>query len=180
MIKSLNQNQQTVLCKACLGRMYGQVSTRLTNFRRGELVNELINSSFAIKNEKLNEDELVFVNKVTDMISDFPFTICQESTNCDLCEGVFEKISDYLPSIMDKITSYEFSNFRCGCILPNRWLEKEEKIVLENNLKNSERPQKHFNRVLGRTLHQSIDKPADSLAHGNKSGLIDNSLIASK
>jgi tRNA pseudouridine synthase 10 len=141
--------------------MYGQISTRLTNVRRGELVAELIDSSFQIDKEKLSEDELIFVETVVDKLLDCPFSPTQESKNCELCEGVFDKIGNYVSPIIDKITHYEFSNFRCGCILPNKWLEKEEKIVLANNLKNNERTQKHFNRVLGRTLQPSIDKKAE-------------------
>ncbi len=142
--------------------MYGQLSTRLTNERRGELVSELVDSSFQIGKEKLSEDELLFVNTVLDKrITVFPFSPTQESKNCDLCEGVFDKISGYISPVLDKITPYEFSSFRCGCILPNEWLKEEEKIVLENNLKSNERPQKHFNRVLGRMLQPTIDKKAE-------------------
>ncbi|MHA1911823.1 MAG: tRNA pseudouridine(54/55) synthase Pus10 [Candidatus Kariarchaeaceae archaeon] len=162
MIKSLSQKQKTVLCNSCLGRMYGQLSTRLTNKRRGELVSEFIESSFHMDKEKLSEDELLFVDTVQDkIVTDFPFSPTFESKNCDLCEGVFEKICDYVTPIMDKITQYEFSNFRCGCSLPKKWLKKEEEIVLVNNLKSNERPQKHFNRVLGRTLEPTIGKKAE-------------------
>ena len=72
------QKQKVVLCNSCIGRMYGQLSTRLTNERRGELVSELVDSSFQIGKEKLSEDELLFVNTVLDKrITVFPFSPTQ-------------------------------------------------------------------------------------------------------
>ncbi len=123
------------LCDRCLGRMFGKVSTGMTNDVRGGKIRSAL------------------LEKGVDM--PVPDDICP------LCEDVFDMAGRFAEVVADKINDVESDNFLVGCKVDPETLAREKEIWKEYGLENYESIKTELNREIGKLalplIHRAVE-----------------------
>lgn len=140
LIKLNNEN----ICNCCLGRKFSN-SKELENIsgnrNRGKLINE-----------KLSEKGYNYKKSSScEICNDILFKIHENITNENILKKIIEKI-DYL--------NLEFETFLIGSKIPNKILEKDEKLnnILDLDVENIK---KEINREIGKLIEAKLNKTVD-------------------
>lgn len=140
LIKLNNEN----ICNCCLGRKFSnlkELENISGNRNRGKLINEkLSEKSYNYKKSSLCE-----------ICNDILFKVHENIENENILKKIIEKI-DYL--------NLEFETFLIGSKIPNKILEKDEKLnnILDLDVENIK---KEINREIGKLIEAKLNKTVD-------------------
>lgn len=122
-------------CDRCLGRIFSNISTGLTNSQRGLIVRASFNT---------------FLGEVLDFTG-----------NCEICANVFDNLERYCEMCQEKVKEFDFRTFRIGSVFPESII-LNEKSVHENLGVTGETVKKEFNRELGKLFSMQTGVEYDS------------------
>lgn len=126
--KAAERLSEKQLCLNCLGRNFAQISTGLSNKKRGELI-------------------LKFLKK--------PET---ENKTCVVCGNIFQKLPEYADKAIKQLSGVEFRTFLVGSKLPERIIKKEELIWEEFGIDFVESLKSEINREFGKIIEKKTGK----------------------
>lgn len=122
------------VCDRCLGRMFGKVSTGMTNDIRGAFIRE------ALK-ETGREGEV--------------------QSPCPMCDDVFEMMDRFADAVAESVNSVESDNFLVGSRVDPSLLKKEKEMIEKLGLEQSESIKTELNREIGKLALPMIHRPVE-------------------
>ncbi len=125
------------LCDHCLGRLFAQLGTGITNAERGKSL-RIFYAMFTFEEQKKEVPE--------------------ESDNCELCDDLFQEVGKFAELISENLEEYEFDDFLVGSRIDPEIEENEEKIWTELNLATGEPIKSEVNREVGKLVQKKINK----------------------
>jgi len=128
------------LCDHCLGRLFAQLGTGISNAERGKS----LRISYAMFSPEKERKE-----------------VPEEADDCDLCNALFEEIEKFADLVSENLEEYEFEDFLVGSRIDLEIEEKEEKIWTELNLTTGEPIKSEVNREVGKLVQNKIEKEVD-------------------
>jgi len=169
------------LCEWCLGRLFGGLSTGLTNYERGKIIVEYIkmDTHFRIINEgrtprKLLENLLKYYadDRFTELIKRHNLNIHTEKSvdyKCYICNGLFSELEDIVNEVFDKISKYEFRTFQIGIQQLGDIEIREEEIKKKFGIWVGENIRNDLSRELGKALMEKIISSGGEVEYSGKS-----------
>ncbi|MGN1044884.1 MAG: tRNA pseudouridine(54/55) synthase Pus10 [Candidatus Methanomethylophilaceae archaeon] len=122
------------ICDRCLGRMFGKLSSGMTNDIRGSMIRDA-----------LAEDG-----------RDVP-----APDACPLCDDVFDSLDIFAESVAEKVNGVESDNFLVGSRVDPETLKKEKEIWERHGLENYESIKTELNREIGKAALPMIHRPVE-------------------
>ena len=122
------------LCDRCLGRMFGKLSTGMTNDVRGRMIRNALGENGA----------------------DIP-----EPEECSMCDDVFDSLDVFAEAVAEKVVDVESDNFLVGCRVDPAVLKMEKEIWERHGLQNYESIKTEFNREIGKVALPMIHRPVE-------------------
>ncbi len=162
------------ICNHCLGRQFAWLSTNTSNDDRGAAI-KLTLSMMADEDLKSGEkqagEELIRVLAGNGMFGPAKALATknlieyEDQTSCHLCsvDGVsfFDKIPDIAERARIATDAVEFSSFLVGCVPSVNLDERQDEIRSTFGLLRGEALKGDFNRELGKTLQELLERPVD-------------------
>ncbi|MEF8832101.1 MAG: tRNA pseudouridine(54/55) synthase Pus10 [Candidatus Thermoplasmatota archaeon] len=128
------------LCDHCLGRLFAQLGTGITNEERGKS----IRISYAMFTSDENREE-----------------VPDEAGSCDLCNDLFQEVEKFSELVSENLEKYEFEDFLVGSRIDPEIEEKEEKLWTDLDLTTGEPIKSEVNREVGKIVQEKIGKEVD-------------------
>ena len=122
------------LCDRCLGRMFGKLSTGMTNDVRGRMIRNALGENGA----------------------DIP-----EPEECSMCDDVFDSLDVFAEAVAEKVVDVESDNFLVGCRVDPAVLKMEKEIWERHDLQNYESIKTELNREIGKVALPMIHRPVE-------------------
>ena len=122
------------ICDRCLGRMFGKLSSGMTNDIRGSMIRDAL-----VENGK-----------------DIP-----APDTCPLCDDVFDSLDIFAESVAEKVNEVESNNFLVGSRVDPDVLKKEKEIWERHGLDNYESIKTELNREIGKAALPMIHRPVE-------------------
>lgn len=122
------------ICDRCLGRMFGKLSSGMTNDIRGSMIRDAL-----VENGK-----------------DIP-----APDMCPLCDDVFDSLDIFAESVAEKVNEVESNNFLVGSRVDPDVLKKEKEIWERHGLDNYESIKTELNREIGKAALPMIHRPVE-------------------
>ena len=122
------------ICDRCLGRMFGKLSSGMTNDIRGSMIRDAL-----AENGK-----------------DIP-----APDMCPLCDDVFDSLDIFAESVAEKVNEVESNNFLVGSRVDPDVLKKEKEIWERHGLDNYESIKTELNREIGKAALPMIHRPVE-------------------
>ncbi|MGD1060565.1 MAG: tRNA pseudouridine(54/55) synthase Pus10 [Methanomassiliicoccales archaeon] len=124
------------LCDHCLGRLFAQVDTGLSNEERGESLR------LAIVFQRAMDDREPLAPHV----------------NCFVCEELFAMLPRFADSVVAKLQEVEYHNFLVGTRVDPLIIEREERLWSEMGQENAETIKAELNQEIGKLVEQKTGK----------------------
>ncbi|MFW6064842.1 MAG: tRNA pseudouridine(54/55) synthase Pus10 [Candidatus Natronoplasma sp.] len=128
------------LCDHCLGRLFAQLGTGVTNAERGKS----LRISYAMFTSEEERKE-----------------VPEEAKNCELCNDLFQEVEKFAELVSENLKRYEFEDFLVGSRIDPEIEENEEKIWADLNLTSGEPIKSEVNREVGKLVQDMIKKDVD-------------------
>ena len=122
------------LCDRCLGRMFGKLSTGMTNDVRGRMIR----------------------NALGENGTDIPVP-----EECSMCDDVFDSLDVFAEAVAEKVVDVESDNFLVGCRVDPAVLKMEKEIWERHGLQNYESIKTELNREIGKVALPMIHRPVE-------------------
>lgn len=120
------------LCDHCLGRLFANIETGLTNEKRGQLIRNNL--------KKYKKTEI---------------------KNCWLCSGFFNEIPHFTDLISDSLREYEYETFLVGSKIDEDIINREQELFDFSGSKYTESIKTELNREVGKILENRLKKEVD-------------------
>jgi tRNA pseudouridine synthase 10 len=122
------------LCDHCLGRIFAQVDTGLSNAERGESLRMAVNLVRGLRGEEpVPEHEL-----------------------CWVCEELFQMVPRFADAVIEKLSTIEFDTFLVGTRVDPLISEKEERLWGDVGQDKAETIKAELNREIGKVVQSKI------------------------
>jgi len=131
------------ICDHCLGRQFAQLGHGLENYERGAIIRE---------REDLDESDFVRENIPEDAVI---------GTECDYCQGVFQKLDHYTDMVVDSFDRYELDTFLIGIRPPEDVVQKEEELWEESGVEWTEPIKTELSRLIGKKIEERTGLEVD-------------------
>lgn len=142
-----------VLCDHCLGRLFGQILSGLSNEERGKIIRYfiafLLDSGEKIEVNPSNFYGIKFRNIEFET---------KEPEKCFICKNIFEKKETFAKKIKENLKGIEFDTFLIGSKIPEEILKAEEKVWEETGIEFVESIKSEINREIGKEVEKIIKK----------------------
>jgi tRNA pseudouridine synthase 10 len=173
--KILEIYQKYYICLHCLGRMFSLLGTDTTNYDRGKslllamtMENHRIylskheNHNDAITNLKILAEKALFTPAQSVLNKEgIEFNIRNTAEKCYLCEGIFDKVSNYAKIALQNLNNLDFKNILVGTALNSQIINREDGFKAQFSLLDSESFKNHFNREVGKEISNILRKPPE-------------------
>lgn len=160
------------LCDHCLGRMFGGLSTGLSNEERGRIIKEFVKMDI---HKKLLERKYIprkilysFIYRYHDedterIIKKLGITIKGKSRKerCEICGGLFENLDKIIEELISEILEYDFNSYVVGVESYPEIEYKEESLKKRFGIWFGESVRSELSREIGKYLDKyfkSINK----------------------
>lgn len=122
------------LCDRCLGRMFGKLSTGMTNDVRGSMIRD------ALRGNGID---------------------IAEPDECPLCDDVFDSLDIFAEAVAEKVVDVESDNFLVGSRVDPAMLKMEKEIWERHGLESYESIKTELNREIGKVALPMIHRPVE-------------------
>lgn len=157
------------LCDHCLGRMFGGLSTGLSNKERGQIIREFIKIDV---HKRLLEKEYVprkilysLIYRYRDedidrIVKSLGIHIKGESLEekCEICGGLFDNLNILIEEMSKEILKYEFNSYIVGIENYPEIERKEERLKEEIGIWFGENIRSELSREIGKYLEKYFKK----------------------
>ena len=146
------------ICDHCLGRLYANLLTGMTNRERGKIVRRFI-ALLTDSGEKIKIDDSNLIGiKLRNVRLEK-----KEVGKCKICGNFFEeKIDDLVEKIVEEVKDIEFDTFLIGSIPTDEMLKNEEKIWEMVGVEYVESIKSEINREIGKKVRKILGKTHES------------------
>ncbi len=128
------------LCDHCLGRLFAQLGTGMTNRERGKTLRRIY-AMFIVEEDRAEVPE--------------------EADPCKVCFDLFEETEKFAELAAEKLEKYEFEDFLIGSRIDPEIEENEEKLWADLNLSSGEAIKSEINREVGKRVQKLLDKEVE-------------------
>jgi len=144
------------LCDRCLGRIFGQLLSGMSNEERGKAIRTFLamalDSGESLELHPSNFHGISFRN----------VKIVTQKEKCWLCENFFEEeLERVLKKVLKKLGEFEFDTFLVGCRLRKEMIAREEELWEETGIEFVETLKNEINREIGKRLSTLLGKKMD-------------------
>jgi len=169
------------LCDKCLGRLFGGLSTGLTNEERGRIIREYIKMDihYRIINEarvtkKLLNNILLYYSNADfqKLIRRYNVKIIAEpagTKTCFICRGMLETVDEIAREIQKSLSDVEFETFQVGVQKITEIEEREEEIKRKYGIWFGENIRNELSREIGKALVKSFNSVGKDIKYSNES-----------
>lgn len=126
------------VCERCIGRAFANVGTGIANPERGHNFLQQIE----------NRSKLVHIAVV-------------EEEQCQICQGVFQRLDAYFQEFTDQSRGIEFKTYLVGSRFPKETMEMEELLQKDLGSDQGESIKREFNREFGKAIWAGTGKEAE-------------------
>ena len=133
-IEKMEAVARECICDRCLGRMFGKLSTGMTNDVRGSMIRDALWENGA----------------------DVP-----APDECPLCDDVFDSLDIFAEAVAEKVVDVESDNFLVGSRVDPAMLKMEKEIWERHGLENYESIKTELNREIGKVALPMIHRPVE-------------------
>jgi tRNA pseudouridine synthase 10 len=128
---------ENLVCNNCLGRQFGMIGHKLSNYERGRAIRELAKE---------------FVDK----------SRLQEPDVCNLCNNFFKDgINRVAKNVVNKLRQIEFDTFLVGSIPSDEMSKAEERLWEKIGIENVESIKSEINREVGKKIEKLTKRRFD-------------------
>ena len=174
--KVLQIYQEYYICVHCLGRMFSLLASQTTNEKRGNslllsltmdnhekfLSNDILEQKRAIFNLKLLAENAKYLPAQTVLKNEgIEYTLKNENQLCHLCNNIFLEIDQYIIKSIEVLKGIEINNFLVGTTPDSQIINLEDRFKTKFNILEAESFKSHFNRVIGKSLTDILEKPPE-------------------
>ena len=158
------------LCDHCLGRLFGWLSTGMTNRERGHAIKTVL-SIIADAHMRSGDEQGRELMKVLAENGMFPpaqsrleqeKSEYQKMSECYLCSidgiNMFSQLEEIKGLVVEAIGTIEYNSFLVGSVHPVTLIERQDELAAKYGLYGAEVLKSHFNRELGRLLQNTLGK----------------------
>ncbi|MCK8828161.1 tRNA pseudouridine(54/55) synthase Pus10 [Natroniella acetigena] len=131
------------LCDHCLGRQFAKLGYGLENYERGAILRH---------NEEVSENDFIKDNVPQD---------AELGGECSLCQGVFEKIEDYVNLVNEALKPYQLNSILVGVSLPQQMKEDEKELWANHGSQDAELLKSELNRLIGKQVLRKLNVGVD-------------------
>ncbi|MEM5797839.1 MAG: tRNA pseudouridine(54/55) synthase Pus10 [Candidatus Aenigmatarchaeota archaeon] len=142
------------LCDNCLGRLFAQLLTGLSNAERGRAIRTVLALEYEARPFHIKIENLIgfkFRSKVEKA----------EKVKCFVCGNLFERIDDIAKDMLSKAKRFEYHTFVVGSKISQNILENEDKVIKAAGIEWYEPIKLELNRELGKAIEKKTGKKAD-------------------
>ncbi|MCW7080392.1 MAG: tRNA pseudouridine(54/55) synthase Pus10 [Candidatus Methanospirare jalkutatii] len=132
-IQSFGNGRQ--ICDNCLGRQFAKIGAGISNSERGRILRNLLRSAA----ENVNEQE----------------------EKCFVCNGIFERLDDFVQKALSKLREYEFNTFLVGTKVSGMLSASEEMLWDIAGAEYAEPLKAELNREVGKRISRITGKIVD-------------------
>ncbi len=132
------------LCDFCLGRQFARLGHGMENDARGRLVQQAVENNTTITENIFTAETELSQNSRND--------------NCEICQGICQKIDQYAEIVVDALEPYEYTTFLIGTRVPMIIQRAEEELWEEVGIESVEPLKSELNRRIGKIVHNQTDK----------------------
>jgi len=122
------------LCDHCLGRLFAQVDTGLSNQERGESLRMSVNFTRALADKEPLAPHI----------------------HCIICDELFDMVPRFAEAVIEKLSTVEFDSFLVGTRVDPLITEKEERLWGETGQDKAETIKAEMNREIGKAVQAKI------------------------
>lgn len=162
------------ICNRCLGRQFAWLSTDSDNEERGyatKLLLSMVADDFIRTGENNKGYEIVRIVAKNGMFQP-AISLAQDNSleyeavdYCYLCsiegESVFSRIPQITKEVVDIKEQIEFDTYLVGCVPVPKLVERQDEIRAKHNLLHGEPLKSDFNRELGKSIYEEIEKEVE-------------------
>ncbi|MEM5794477.1 MAG: tRNA pseudouridine(54/55) synthase Pus10 [Candidatus Aenigmatarchaeota archaeon] len=141
-----------VLCDHCLGRLFAQILTGLSNEERGRVI-RLFMAFLLDSGEKIDLNPSNFYG-----IKFRNIKLETKPEKCFICKNIFEKKEELAKKINEKLKGIEFETFVIGSKIPAEIEKAEEKVWEETGIEFVESIKSEINREIGKEVEKITKK----------------------
>ncbi|MEM5882732.1 MAG: tRNA pseudouridine(54/55) synthase Pus10 [Candidatus Aenigmatarchaeota archaeon] len=141
-----------VLCDHCLGRLFAQILTGLSNEERGRVI-RLFMAFLLDSGEKVDLNPSNFYG-----IKFRNIKLETKPEKCFICKNIFEKKEELAKKINEKLKGIEFETFVIGSKIPAEIEKAEEKVWEETGIEFVESIKSEINREIGKEVEKITKK----------------------
>jgi len=123
------------ICDNCLGRQFAKIGAGISNSERGRILRNLLRSAA----ENVNEQE----------------------EKCFVCNGIFERLDDFVQKALSKLREYEFNTFLVGTKVSGMLSASEEMLWDIAGAEYAEPLKAELNREVGKRISRITGKIVD-------------------
>ncbi|MCW3136016.1 MAG: tRNA pseudouridine(54/55) synthase Pus10 [Canidatus Methanoxibalbensis ujae] len=133
------------ICDNCLGRQFAKIYSGISNRERGRILRHLMRSGD--------------VGDVTCDVTDAK--AAEKSGECYVCNGIFERLDDFVQKALSALQQYEFNSFLVGTKISGSIAQSEEMIWDITGAEYAEPLKAELNREVGKRISHLTGKKAD-------------------
>ncbi len=170
--KTLKMLEKYPLCDHCLGRQFALLGHGLENDERGNAIKMILTleaHALAISKDKKGVKTLKtlatngFFGIAKDILHRMKKRIPSKRLpkTCFLCEDKFKIVDELAKKALERLKSYEYSNFLVGIELPVTVEEREDEFKAEFEVSYGENMRNEFGRVIGKKIAEFSGKTVE-------------------
>ncbi|HIQ49690.1 MAG TPA: tRNA pseudouridine(54/55) synthase Pus10 [Nanoarchaeota archaeon] len=157
LIERIKNLLQKPICDNCLGRVFAQMLSGMSNKERGRIIRDF--AAFLIEAQELE-------NFAQENFNEYNFRLTKKTSskkklNCYFCGNIFEKLEKIAEKAIKKLEKIEFNTFLVGNRPSKEMLEKEEEMWKLAGMDYCEPLKAELNRELGKLISQKMKKTAE-------------------
>ncbi|NLI74156.1 MAG: tRNA pseudouridine(54/55) synthase Pus10 [Euryarchaeota archaeon] len=137
-VNKAHQALQHDLCDHCLGRLFAQVDTGITNEERGQNMRMALALDLGARGEELPPHE-----------------------SCWLCDDLFEQLARFAEAAINELSEIEYDTFLIGTRIDPILQDREEQLWSEVGGETAEPIKSELNREIGKLVEASVRKEVD-------------------
>lgn len=137
------------LCDHCLGRIFAQIGTGLTNKQRGESLRMGVMLKRILEGGPLPSHE-----------------------KCWVCEELFNSVERFAEAVITRLSTLEYNTFLIGSKVDPEILEREERLWGEIGGEYAESIKSELNREIGKIVEAKTEKQVD-FSHPDVVAIVD-------
>ncbi len=154
------------LCTHCLGRQFALLGYGLSDKERGEIIQNALVMEYY---EEISSDEKIslMIKNISRCNNELATKSYQKATKkkieeneitCELCDGLFDKLSNFVAEIKQLLLKEDYQSFLIGAIFPAILIEREDKLRAKYGITTSETMKEEFTREIGKSFSDNTGK----------------------
>lgn len=154
------------LCTHCLGRQFALLGYGLSDKERGEIIQNALVMEYY---EQISSDEKISqmiknISKSNNELATRSFQkvtkekIDQDKITCELCDGLFDKLPNFVSEIKQLLLKEDYQSFLIGAIFPAHLIEREDNFRAKYSITTSETMKEEFTREIGKSFGNETGK----------------------